>query len=77
MCYHHVTISAELRCLPFMTNVAEKLQEKCQQHYILPPQRTYGRAAPSIFTYYLIHFIDIFFSYLFALFLLFSSNLLC
>ena len=35
MCYHHVTISAELRCLPFMMNFAEKLQEKCQQHYIL------------------------------------------
>ena len=35
-----VTISAELRCLPFMRNVMEKLQEKCQQHYILPPQGT-------------------------------------
>ena len=38
-------ISAELRYLPFMTKVMEKLQEKCQQHYILPPQWTDGRAA--------------------------------
>ena len=45
MCSHHVMISAELRSLPFMMNAMEKLQEKCQQHYILPPQQTYGQAA--------------------------------
>ena len=81
LCYHHVTILAELRCLPFMT-IAQKSCMRSVNSIIfchhkgpmVEPQQD-----SVFFLFYILFnsFIDIFLSCLFAFFLFFRSNLSC